>query len=103
MFYFRSQVGALWLRHLIQAHTSQLLANPDLADLISPILGTIESRLTQLTPLSRLKGRLDLLVTQISNSSRKVEEADDALLVYKDQGIIFKLLFKFLTWQILIV
>lgn len=76
----------MWLRHLIQVHTSQLLANPDLHDLISPILSSIESRLSQFTPLSRLKGRLDLLVTQITNSTRKNNEPEDALLVYKDQG-----------------
>lgn len=83
----------LWLRYLIQLHASQLISNPQLVEMIGPVLGSIENRLSLLTPISRLRGRLDLLVSQISDTSSKDTEIDEALLVYKDQGKLVILIF----------
>ncbi|XP_067007898.2 WD repeat-containing protein 43 [Anabrus simplex] len=81
-----SQVAALWLKAVLTAHASQLLANPEVASTVSPILGLIESRLSVLIPLSRLRGRLDLLVDQITESSSRSEadREEESLLVYQD-------------------
>ncbi|KAF2897424.1 hypothetical protein ILUMI_08750 [Ignelater luminosus] len=82
-----SQIGTLWLKNLLQVHAGLLLSNPELPDLLGPVLGTIESRLSLLTPLNRLRGRLDLLVSQVgaSNSQNTEQTEDDALLIYNDK------------------
>lgn len=85
---------------MIQIHASQLIANPHLIDLIGPILGTIESRLSLLSPVSRLRGRLDLLITQISNSSKEENEVEDALLTFKDGGNKRRIVYLFLYPQL---
>lgn len=73
---------------MLRIHAGLLLTNPELPDLLGPVLGTIESRLSLLTPLNRLRGRLDLLVSQVStsNSQNTEQTEDDALLIYNDKG-----------------
>lgn len=79
----------LWLKSLLQIHAGILVSNPELADLLGPVMSSIESRLSLQTPLNRLRGRLDLLVSQL-NVSNVAEEADDeALLVFNDKGAHF--------------
>ena len=85
---FRSKIAVLWLKAVIKSHAGQLMANPDVRDTLSPVLGLVETRLGLLAPLSRLRGRLDLLVDQIEESN-KVNAAGDlgeSLLVFQDQG-----------------
>ncbi|XP_049963453.1 WD repeat-containing protein 43 isoform X2 [Schistocerca serialis cubense] len=83
-----SQLAAKWLKAVVSAHASQLLANPDLSDTLSPVLGLVEARLNVLAPLSRLRGRLDLLMDQIvvenaAEGERSVAQ-EESLLVYQD-------------------
>ncbi|KAJ8920002.1 hypothetical protein NQ315_006532, partial [Exocentrus adspersus] len=85
-----SQIGCLWLKHILQVHASMLMSNPELQELLGPVLGSIESRLTLLTPLHRLKGRLSLLVSQVSgsnsnNSLQGVDENEEPLLIFDDK------------------
>ncbi|KAK5640559.1 hypothetical protein RI129_011370 [Pyrocoelia pectoralis] len=83
-----SQYGSLWLKHLLEVHAGIFLSNPDLPNLLGPVLGSIESRLSLLMPLNRLKGRLDLLVSQVSNVNASDENVEDnALLIYNDKGL----------------
>lgn len=85
-----SQIGALWLKHLVMVHSGLLISNPDLPDLVGKVLGNIESRLALLVPLSRLKGRLDLLMAQVGAvSGSDGGEEDRALLVFNDKGVFF--------------
>lgn len=75
------------MKNLLQIHAGILLANPDLSDLIGPTLDSIETRLTLQAPLTVLRGRLDLLVSQLSSSEKgKDEEDEEALLVFNDKG-----------------
>ncbi|KAJ8959403.1 hypothetical protein NQ318_022091 [Aromia moschata] len=82
-----SQIGAIWLKHILQVHAGILISNPELPDLLGSMLGSIESRLTLLTPLNKLKGRLDLLVSQVSRNSTQDtgENEEQALLVFNDK------------------
>lgn len=64
-----------------------LLSNPQLSELLDPVLGSIQSRLLLQTPLNRLRGRLDLLMSQINGSGpQDSNEPDEPLLVYVDKG-----------------
>ncbi|KAF5296378.1 hypothetical protein FQA39_LY12497 [Lamprigera yunnana] len=81
-----SQCGCLWLKNLLQIHSGIFISNPDLPTLLAPILGSIESRLSLLLPLNRLRGRLDLLVSQVTAANAPSKEEDeDALLMYNDK------------------
>ncbi|KRT82733.1 hypothetical protein AMK59_3512, partial [Oryctes borbonicus] len=81
-----SYTGSLWLKNLLQIHAGLLLSNPQLSELLDPILGSIQSRLLLQTPLSRLRGRLDLLMTQINNATmQESNENDEPLLSYVDK------------------
>lgn len=87
---FRSQIAAVWLKNVLQIHAGLLLSNPELPELLGPTVGTIQNRLSLHMPLSGLRGRLDLLVSQISSSTDPNEQSqeDEALLLYNDAGII---------------
>jgi hypothetical protein len=85
---FRSKIAVLWLKAVIKSHAGHLMANPDVRDTLSPVLGLVETRLGLLAPLSRLRGRLDLLVDQIGESNKGNDFGDvgESLLVFQDQG-----------------
>lgn len=88
--FLRSQIGCLWLKHILQVHASILMSNPELQELLGPLIGNIESRLTLLTPLHRLKGRLSLLMSQVSSNSNSslqgINENEEPLLIFDDKG-----------------
>ncbi|KDR13291.1 WD repeat-containing protein 43 [Zootermopsis nevadensis] len=82
-----SQIAVLWLKAVIKSHAGQLMANSDVRDTLSPVLGLVETRLGLLAPLSRLRGRLDLLVDQMgeSNKGNVTGDLGESLLVFQDQ------------------
>lgn len=82
-----SKIAVLWLKAVIKSHAGHLMANPDVRDTLSPVLGLVETRLGLLAPLSRLRGRLDLLVEQIgeSNKGNAFGDLGESLLVFQDQ------------------
>lgn len=86
----RCNLGTLWLKHIMNAHAGILLANPELSDIIGPALSAIQNRLTLFNPLNSLKGRLDLLVTQLSVDVKKDIE-DEPFLIFNDKGKCFYL------------
>ena len=73
---------------LLTAHAGHLLSQPDLVELFGPVLSLIDTKLTLLTELSKLKGRVSLVTGQISQT---MEEHDKDLtencLVYQDTGL----------------
>ncbi|CAG9763880.1 unnamed protein product [Ceutorhynchus assimilis] len=81
-----SHFGALWLKHLAQVHAGVLISNPNLAELFSGALNSIYSRINTQTALSRLRGKLELLVPQVitTDDARKGDD-DEALLVFDDK------------------
>lgn len=57
--------------------------------MLAPLLGLVESRLGSLTPLCRLRGRLDLLLNQVTGNDKQNlgDSGSQALLIYQDQGL----------------
>ncbi|KAF5295879.1 hypothetical protein FQR65_LT10367 [Abscondita terminalis] len=81
-----SHIGCVWLKHLLQIHSGIFLSNSELPNLLAPVLGSVENRLSLLMPLNRLKGRLGLLVSQVTAvNAPNNEDEEDALLVYNDK------------------
>nr|CAD7404842.1 unnamed protein product [Timema cristinae] len=81
----RNHMVVPWLKAMLAVHAGQLLSNPELSQMLAPLLSLIEARLGQLTPLMRLRGRLELLVGQIG-AIADTNELQDSLLVYREQG-----------------
>lgn len=78
----------MWLKALIATHAAQLLSHPDIGEELSPILSIVDAKLTLLTELARLRGRVSLITGQISHITEKQERdpTEESLLVYQDQG-----------------
>lgn len=76
------------MKALIATHAAQLLSHPDVGEELSPILGIVDAKLTLLTELSRLRGRVSLITGQIANINEKEERdpTEESLLVYQDRG-----------------
>ncbi|XP_066254470.1 WD repeat-containing protein 43 [Euwallacea similis] len=82
-----SRFGALWLKHLVQVHAGVLISNPSLPELFSSALGSIDNKINSQAALNRLKGKLELLVPQVTSAaSAENDEEDEALLVFNDKG-----------------
>uniref|UniRef100_A0A1I8N3C4 Small-subunit processome Utp12 domain-containing protein n=1 Tax=Musca domestica TaxID=7370 RepID=A0A1I8N3C4_MUSDO len=77
-----------WLKVLAQTHSSQLMAlgAEDLLNKFGPCIGIIEHRANCLKELSKLNGRLQLLVSQIKRNSEMDQDnlKSDNLLVFED-------------------
>ncbi|ERL83325.1 WD repeat-containing protein 43-like [Dendroctonus ponderosae] len=83
-----SRYGALWLKHMAQVHAGVLISNPNLSEMFSSALGTIQHRIYSQTALHRLRGKLELLVPQVStinNAENYDEDDEEALLVFIDK------------------
>ncbi|XP_076757696.1 WD repeat-containing protein 43 isoform X1 [Xylocopa sonorina] len=82
---YTSKIAVRWLEALLTAHAGHLLSQADLVELFGPILSLIDAKLTLLTELSKLKGRVSLVTGQISQT---VDEQDKDIaencLVYQD-------------------
>ncbi|XP_053659106.1 WD repeat-containing protein 43 [Anopheles marshallii] len=84
------KTAVCWLKHLIHIHASQLMAlgSSNLLANFSTCLGIIEYRVEHLNSLSRLRGRLELLIDQIDRSKNRAANLDDRsnmnVLVYQE-------------------
>jgi hypothetical protein len=58
-----------WLASVMRFHTSFLISVPDLSSQLSGLSQMLEQRLSSYTKLAALGGRLDLLMSQITNHS----------------------------------
>ncbi|XP_055531615.1 WD repeat-containing protein 43 [Wyeomyia smithii] len=77
-----------WLKALIHSHASQLMAlgSENLLSNFGTCLGIIEYRVEHANSLSKLSGRLDLLVSQIDRSDQLTGTADtEQALVYQEE------------------
>ncbi|XP_043461904.1 WD repeat-containing protein 43 [Leptopilina heterotoma] len=84
---YSSKIAVTWLKALIATHAAQLLSHPDIGEELNPILGIVDAKLTLLTELSRLRGRVSLITGQISSINEKEERdpTEESLLVYQDR------------------
>uniref|UniRef100_A0A182MFS4 Small-subunit processome Utp12 domain-containing protein n=1 Tax=Anopheles culicifacies TaxID=139723 RepID=A0A182MFS4_9DIPT len=84
------KTAVCWLKHLIHIHASQLMAlgSSNLLANFSTCLGVIEYRVEHLNSLSKLRGRLGLLIDQIDRSKNQAANLDDRanvnVLVYQE-------------------
>lgn len=87
--HFSVKLGVTWMKHLLQTHSSQLMAlgKNEIFEQFGASIGLIEHRINNLPALSRARGRLDLLVKQIDGKNSEEDTGLDSskLLVYEDQ------------------
>lgn len=84
-----SETALLWLRYLIQTHASSLMAYgiDNLNATFGTTLGIIDHRTHNLPGLTRLRGRLELIIQQVKqNSDIDDEIRNENMLVYEDSG-----------------
>lgn len=81
------KIAATWLKILIKIHSSQLLAfgANDLLTKFGPCLGIVEHRSNCLKELSKLSGKLELLLNQIQRNTDEDGLNDENVLVYEDE------------------
>ncbi|KAK2545048.1 hypothetical protein Q9966_001457 [Columba livia] len=78
-----------WLKSVFTQHASYLSTLPDLIPQLGMLYQLMESRVKTLQKLSRLHGRLYILVTQVAASEKAQDVADvnqTAKLVYEDES-----------------
>lgn len=81
---------AQWIKVTLSIHTSYLISFPDLMDTLSSLYQLLDARMAMFTKLTRLQGKLSLLLSQVK--SRDQEESgvkyhdQSALLMYQDES-----------------
>lgn len=79
----------MWLKNILHIHAALLISNPELPELLGSALGNIEQRLNLLTQLTKLKGRINLLLPQVGASSiHDTKDQEEPLFMYNDKGKI---------------
>ncbi|XP_067627144.1 WD repeat-containing protein 43 [Eurosta solidaginis] len=75
-----------WLKVLVQTHSSQLMAlgSEDLLSKFGPCIGLIEHRVNCLNELTKIHGRLELLINQIKRNTEEDHLNSANVLVYED-------------------
>ncbi|XP_033097150.1 WD repeat-containing protein 43-like [Anneissia japonica] len=80
----------VWTKIVLKMHTSYLMTCPDLVQLLSNLYEMINSRTTMGNRLSKLHGKLDLMLSQIMEQNEEKEDDDftqaSALLVYEESS-----------------
>jgi len=72
----RGMILTKWLAGILKNHNSFLISIPDLASQLSGLSNILEQRLASYSLLVSLGGRLDLLMSQISNEGSRPSGAD---------------------------
>ncbi|XP_064600554.1 WD repeat-containing protein 43-like isoform X2 [Liolophura sinensis] len=77
-----------WIKTLLTIHTSYLMTFPELVDKFSGMYEMMTSRVTMFSNLSRLQGKLNLVLSQIKSQDQEGEDTttQQALLVYEDNS-----------------
>ncbi|XP_006799443.2 WD repeat-containing protein 43 [Neolamprologus brichardi] len=86
---FTAVLMVRWLKAVLMHHTSYLASLPDLVTQLGALYHMIESRVKMFHKLTKLQGKLYLLMTQMatSDSSNVVSDVDHtAKLVYEDES-----------------
>ncbi|XP_050491841.1 WD repeat-containing protein 43 [Bombus huntii] len=82
---YTSKIAVRWLEALLTTHAGHLLSQADLVELFGPILSLMDAKLTLLTELSKLKGRVSLITGQISQTMEEHDkDISENCLVYQD-------------------
>merc|ERR1711884_384667 len=78
------------MRTVLTVHTSHLMAFPDLVDSLSGIYAMMDSRVCLFNRMSRLQGKLDLMLSQLGSQASSEEEeplgSQQPLLLYNDDS-----------------
>ncbi|XP_056282989.1 WD repeat-containing protein 43 isoform X2 [Pseudoliparis swirei] len=86
---FTAVLMVRWLKAVLTHHTSYLASLPDLVSRLGVLYHMIESRVKMFHKLTKLHGKLYLLMTQVatSDSSKTITEVDHtAKLVYEEES-----------------
>ncbi|XP_076023879.1 WD repeat-containing protein 43 isoform X2 [Genypterus blacodes] len=86
---FTAVLMVRWLKAVLMQHTSYLSSLPDLMTQLGVLYHMIESRVKMFHKLTKLHGKLYLLISQVaaSNSSKTVTDVDHtAQLVYEEES-----------------
>ncbi|XP_061553167.1 WD repeat-containing protein 43 [Phycodurus eques] len=86
---FTAVLMVRWLKAVLMHHTSYLSSLPDLVSQLGVLYHMIESRVKMFHKLTKLHGKLYLLITQVATntSSNKVSDVDHtAKLVYEEES-----------------
>ncbi|XP_046371992.2 WD repeat-containing protein 43-like [Haliotis rufescens] len=79
-----------WLKTVMAVHTSYLMTFPEIVDKLSSLYQMMDARVSMFTKLSRLQGKLDLVLTQITSHDQEDEEdagkSQQPLLLYQDES-----------------
>ncbi|XP_041353730.1 WD repeat-containing protein 43-like [Gigantopelta aegis] len=79
-----------WIKTVLAIHTSYLITCPDIIEKLSGLYQMMDSRVSTFSKLSRLQGKLDLMLAQISTNDAEEEDAsgktEQPLLMYQDES-----------------
>ncbi|XP_058801597.1 WD repeat-containing protein 43 [Phymastichus coffea] len=80
-------IAVVWLKALLLSHTASIIAQPNIGEILAPILSFIDAKQQLLMPMMKLKGRVELIAGQIEEREEKQEKdiTEECLLVYEDQ------------------
>ncbi|KAI7866027.1 WD40-repeat-containing domain protein [Spinellus fusiger] len=87
----RAQGLLIWINAVIQLHTAYLMTVPDLVNKLANFYQALDTRLGVFPKLTSLKGRLDMVHSQIETRSRQtvddkeLEETQTALSTYVEE------------------
>ncbi|XP_072162964.1 WD repeat-containing protein 43-like [Diadema setosum] len=81
-------VVAHWTKEVLRVRASYLMTCPELMTRLSHIYETINTRTSHGSKLSRLHGKLELMLAQVSSQSEpgQAGQADQALVMYEDES-----------------
>eukprot|EP01128_Nolandella_sp_AFSM9_P010249 TRINITY_DN704_c1_g2_i1.p1 TRINITY_DN704_c1_g2~~TRINITY_DN704_c1_g2_i1.p1 ORF type:complete len:635 (+),score=145.25 TRINITY_DN704_c1_g2_i1:115-1905(+) len=77
----------LWINAVVSTHLSYIVTIPNLSVTLAPLYSLIQSRLAVYQDVLKLKGRLDLMVTQINQQRENTQltlTSNTPLAVYRD-------------------
>ena len=84
---FTNKSAVDWLHSIVRTHSGILLSNSELSEIFEPLLASIDSRVSVLTPLLKLKGRLSLITEQLGhNLDETVESSMEPLFTYQEES-----------------
>lgn len=84
-----SSIVLRWLKTLLTIHTSYLMTFPDMVENLSSIYQMMDSRTVMFHKLSRLQGKLDLVLSQIANQDQAETDTgatEQPLLMYQEES-----------------
>lgn len=82
------EVLVKWTKAVLTTHTSFLLSFPEMVEKLNSLYQMMESRTAVLGKLSRLQGKLDLVLSQITSQEQQEEavEINQPLLMYQEDS-----------------